>query len=164
MASPTTYELGILTTGVTAANAALEVVAGAAKPMSILEMGFSLNAATATTLTLGRPGNTPTTGTLVTATAPIDLPPRRWSIGWRDRPRGLGNRPDRSHRGQLLSDDCDVERHRQRRRLELGRGRVDGVAHTLVGTGVVERRHRLCSALLHEMGGVRVCPLPPSTN
>ena len=68
-----TYELGMLTTGVTNANAALEIVAGSAKPMSILEMGIYLNAATATTLTLGRPGNTPTGGTPQTATLPITL-------------------------------------------------------------------------------------------
>jgi len=68
-----TYEVGILTTGVTNATPACEFVAGSGKPMSILEMGIFLNAATATTLTLGRPGNTPTTGTPQTGTLPTTL-------------------------------------------------------------------------------------------
>ena len=71
----TTYELGILTTVGTSGVAACEFQAGAAKPMAILEMGIYLSTATATTLTLGRPGNTPTGGTPQTATAPTTLGP-----------------------------------------------------------------------------------------
>lgn len=74
-AAPTTYELGIFTTGTGSGAAAAEFRAGAARPMSILEMGLFLNAATATTLALGRPGNTPAGGTAQTATLPSNLMP-----------------------------------------------------------------------------------------
>lgn len=51
------YERADLTTGVTAANTALEVRAGANNPVFIKEIGIFLEAATATKLGLGRPAN-----------------------------------------------------------------------------------------------------------
>lgn len=68
------YELGILGTVGTTATAQAEVRAGAAKPMSLLEFGIFLNAATASLFTLGRPGNTPAGGTAQTATLPVSQP------------------------------------------------------------------------------------------
>lgn len=67
------YELGVLTTTVTLSSVAAEIRAGTAAPMELLEMGIFLNAATATTLALGRPGNTPAGGTSQTATKPSGL-------------------------------------------------------------------------------------------
>lgn len=69
------YELGILTTGTANASAAAELRAGTAAPMSLLELGIFLNAATASLLTVGRPGNTPAGGTSQTATLPTSLRP-----------------------------------------------------------------------------------------
>jgi len=69
-----TYEVSTTGVGTTGA-AAFEFMAGAAKPASVLEMGIFLSAATASKFVLGRPGNTPTTGTLITATQPITLQP-----------------------------------------------------------------------------------------
>lgn len=69
------YELGSLTSGTASGSAALEVVPGAARPMSILEMGIFLNAATASIFRVGRPGNTPAGGTSQTATLPVGLTP-----------------------------------------------------------------------------------------
>lgn len=62
------YEVGGLTTGTGSGAAALEIVAGTNSPMSLVELGFFLTAATATTLSLGRPGNTPAGGTSQVAT------------------------------------------------------------------------------------------------
>jgi hypothetical protein len=68
------YELAIQTSATETAKPALEILA-VTKPASILELEIANNAATAASLIIGRPGNTPTTGTLVTATLPINRPP-----------------------------------------------------------------------------------------
>lgn len=67
------YEIGVLTTTATSGSTAVEFVAGSGRPMHILEMGIFLNAGTATTLVLGRPGNTPAGGTVQTGTLPTTL-------------------------------------------------------------------------------------------
>jgi hypothetical protein len=67
------YELGLLTTTITSASCAAEIVGGT-RPISILEIGTFNNAATASTFALGRPGNTPAGGTATTATKPSHLP------------------------------------------------------------------------------------------
>jgi hypothetical protein len=69
------YELGILTTGTASGAAAAEIRAGTSTPLSLLELGIFLNAATATILQIGRPGNTPAGGTAQTATKPTSLRP-----------------------------------------------------------------------------------------
>lgn len=69
------YELGIATSQTTTGNPLLEFQAGSGRPASILEMGVFLNAATASTIQLGRPGNTPTGGTPQVATAGINRLP-----------------------------------------------------------------------------------------
>lgn len=63
------YELSIATSQTLTANPALEICA-ITKPATILEVEIANTAATAGAWTLGRPGNTPTTGTQVTATLP----------------------------------------------------------------------------------------------
>jgi hypothetical protein len=68
------YELAIQTSAVGAAAPSLEICA-ITKPASILEIEIANSAATAASLTIGRPGNTPTTGTQVTATLPTNRPP-----------------------------------------------------------------------------------------
>ena len=69
-----TYELAIATSATGAAAPSLEICA-ITKPASILELEIANTAATAASLSVGRPGNTPTTGTQVTATLPINRPP-----------------------------------------------------------------------------------------
>jgi hypothetical protein len=68
------YELAIQTSATGAGAPSLEICA-ITKPASILEVEIANSAATAASLILGRPGNTPTTGTQVTATLPINRPP-----------------------------------------------------------------------------------------
>jgi hypothetical protein len=69
-----TFELSIATSAVGTGAPSFEFVANG-RPASILEIEISNTAATAASFILGRPGNTPTTGTQVTATLPINLPP-----------------------------------------------------------------------------------------
>jgi hypothetical protein len=69
-----TYELAIQTSAVGAGAPSLEIMA-VTNPATILELEIANSAATAASLILGRPGNTPTTGTQVTATLPINRPP-----------------------------------------------------------------------------------------
>lgn len=66
------YERGDLTTATAAASAALEIRAGASEPMYIKELGLFLTAATASTLGLGRPANTPAGGTVGLGSADLD--------------------------------------------------------------------------------------------
>lgn len=61
------YELGRATTVTTTATPVWELMTSG-RSISVLEIGIFLNAATASTFQLGRPGNTPTTGTAQTAT------------------------------------------------------------------------------------------------
>lgn len=68
------YELSVATSATGAAAPALEIAA-ITKPASILEIELANSAATAASFTLGRPGNTPTTGTQQSATLPINRPP-----------------------------------------------------------------------------------------
>lgn len=56
-------ELGLRTSGVGTGAAGAEIRAGARR-LRITEFGITLQAATASTFGLGRPANTPTTGTL----------------------------------------------------------------------------------------------------
>lgn len=56
------YEIGVRTSGVASASAALELRSGT-KRARVHELGITLQAATATTLGLGRPANTPAGGT-----------------------------------------------------------------------------------------------------
>lgn len=69
-----TYEQGVLTTGTASAAPALEFRA-VTRAASVLEMGIFLNAATASIIRVGRPGNTPAGGTVQTSSNPINLPP-----------------------------------------------------------------------------------------
>lgn len=69
-----TYELAIQTSATGSAAPSLEIAA-VTKPASILELEIANTAATAASLAIGRPGNTPTTGTQVGATLPINRPP-----------------------------------------------------------------------------------------
>lgn len=69
-----TYELAIQTSAVTTGVPSLEFVGGTA-PASILELEIANSAATAASLIIGRPGNTPTGGTAQTATLPLNRPP-----------------------------------------------------------------------------------------
>lgn len=69
------YELTVVTSQLTTGNPSLEIMAGANAPISLLELEIANAAATAGSLILGRPGNTPTTGTQQGATSPINRPP-----------------------------------------------------------------------------------------
>jgi hypothetical protein len=62
------FSLGVLTTGVTSATAAWELRTSANVRARIMEIGFFLNAATASTIGLGRPG-----AIGVTPTSPVDF-------------------------------------------------------------------------------------------
>lgn len=64
------YSLGVLTTGVTNATAAWEIRTSANVRARILEIGFTLNAATASIIGLGRPA-----AIGVTPTSPVDFQP-----------------------------------------------------------------------------------------
>jgi hypothetical protein len=76
------YEVSVATSQTTTGNPALEIMAGANAPMSLLELELANTAATAAAFTLGRPGNTPTTGTQQGATLPINrLPGGTASVG-----------------------------------------------------------------------------------
>lgn len=75
------YELGILTTGTASGAAALELRAGSGRPMRVQEFGVFLNAATASIMRCGRPGNTPAGGTAQVATNPSDLSSTTASVG-----------------------------------------------------------------------------------
>lgn len=68
------YELSVATSQTTTGNPSLEIAA-ITKPASILEVELANTAATAAAFILGRPGNTPTTGTQQGATLPISRPP-----------------------------------------------------------------------------------------
>lgn len=68
------YELSVATSAVGSGAPSLEICA-ITKPASILEVEIANTAATAASFILGRPGNTPTTGTQVTATLPINRLP-----------------------------------------------------------------------------------------
>jgi hypothetical protein len=67
------YELAVQTSAVGTGAPALEIVA-VGRPISLLELELSNNAATAYNAILGRPGNTPAGGTVQTATLPANLP------------------------------------------------------------------------------------------
>lgn len=69
------YEESIQTSQTLTGNPSLEIMAGAGKVMSLLELEIANNAATAAAVILGRPGNTPTTGTQQGATLPIARAP-----------------------------------------------------------------------------------------
>lgn len=69
------YELSVQTSQTLTGNPSLEIMAGANAPISLLELELANSAATAASLILGRPGNTPTTGTQQGATLPINRPP-----------------------------------------------------------------------------------------
>ncbi len=62
------YAIAQLTTGTAAASAAIELRASASDRLEVREIGLTLNAATATTLGLGRPG-----AIGVTPTSPLTL-------------------------------------------------------------------------------------------
>lgn len=68
------YELSVATSATGAGAPSLEIAA-ITKPASILELELANSAATAASFTLGRPGNTPTTGTQQAATLPINRTP-----------------------------------------------------------------------------------------
>lgn len=68
------YELSVATSQTLTGNPILEVAA-ITKPANILELEIVNTAATAASLAIGRPGNTPTTGTQVGATLPLNRPP-----------------------------------------------------------------------------------------
>lgn len=69
------YELSVDTSATGTGAPSLEIVAGAGKPMSLLELELANSAATAFQGILGRPGNTPAGATAQTATLPISRPP-----------------------------------------------------------------------------------------
>jgi hypothetical protein len=69
-----TYELSVQTSAVGAAAPSLEIAA-VTKPATILELEIANSAATAASVIVGRPGNTPTVGTTQAATLPINRPP-----------------------------------------------------------------------------------------
>lgn len=62
------YSLANLTTNVTTANAALELIAASTDRVKVMEIGITQNAATATTIGLGRPA-----AVGITPTSPIAL-------------------------------------------------------------------------------------------
>lgn len=69
------FELTVQTSQTLTASPSLEIMAGTGAPLSLLEMEIAATAATATSVILGRPGNTPTTGTQQGATLPMNRPP-----------------------------------------------------------------------------------------
>lgn len=69
------YELAVQTSQTLTGNPSLEIMAGSGIPISLMELEIANAAATAASLILGRPGNTPTTGTQQGATLPINRPP-----------------------------------------------------------------------------------------
>lgn len=71
---PSVYELSVATSQTLTGNPCFEFAA-VTKPAMILELEIANTAATAASLAIGRPGNTPTTGTQVGATLPISRPP-----------------------------------------------------------------------------------------
>lgn len=68
------YELSIQTSATGTGAPSLEIVA-VGRPMAILELEIANAAATAASLIIGRPGNTPAGGTAQVATLPINRPP-----------------------------------------------------------------------------------------
>lgn len=69
-----TYEITVATSATGTGAPSLEMLA-VGRPVAITELEISNTAATATAVTLGRPGNTPAGGTVQTATLPINRPP-----------------------------------------------------------------------------------------
>lgn len=69
------YELAIQTSATGTGAPSLEIMAGSGAPISLLELEIANAAATAASLIVGRPGNTPTTGTQVGASLPLSRPP-----------------------------------------------------------------------------------------
>jgi hypothetical protein len=63
------FSLAQRTTGATTSTAALEIIAGANNAFSLKEIGFTINAATASVLNLGAPAAKGTTPTSVTVLA-----------------------------------------------------------------------------------------------
>lgn len=87
------YELSIQTSQTTTGNPSLEIMAGSGKLMNLLELEVANTAATAAALTLGRPGNTPTTGTQQGATLPISRAPGGGASGAKLIIAGWGTAP-----------------------------------------------------------------------
>lgn len=87
------YELAIQTSQTLTASPSLEIMAGAGKLMSLLELEIANSAATAASLILGRPGNTPTTGTQQGATLPISRAPGGSASGSKLIVAGWGTAP-----------------------------------------------------------------------
>lgn len=75
MSSAPVYELGFASNTVVAPGPVLEITAGTAKPMAILEIGWGPSGNFASVCDIGRASNTPAGGALVTATTPATLGP-----------------------------------------------------------------------------------------
>lgn len=87
------HELSIQTSAVGAGAPSLEIMAGAGKIMNILEFEIANAAATAASLILGRPGNTPTTGTQQGSNLPIGRAPGGSASGGKLIVAGWGTAP-----------------------------------------------------------------------
>ena len=68
------YELSVATSATGTGAPSLEIAA-VTRPAAVTEIEIVNTAATAGSFILGRPGNTPTTGTTQAATLPINRPP-----------------------------------------------------------------------------------------